>query len=93
MSQDSELFDQRAKVAADLAEHAVLDNVRERELRSAAAWSAMADRARRVEKSRQAAALARTQDRLQMQEAADLAAGQVAEIDDQGSDCHGLSAC
>lgn len=86
MSQDSELFDQRAKVAADLAENAVLDNVRERELRSAAAWSAMADRARRVEKSRQAAALAREHERQLLQGAADLAAEPAAESEDHGSE-------
>ncbi|MGC1269175.1 MAG: hypothetical protein WA842_01105 [Croceibacterium sp.] len=86
MSQDSDFFDQRAKDASELAGHAILDNVRDRELRSAAAWRAMADRARRVEKSRQAATLAREQDRLLLQEAADLAAEPVAESEDYGSE-------
>lgn len=90
MSQDSDFFDQRAKDASELAGNAILDNVRDRELRSAAAWRAMADRARRVEKSRQAATLAREQDRLLVQEAADLeaadlAAEPVAESEDHGS--------
>lgn len=61
MSQDSDFFDQRAKAASALAETAELDNVRVRELRSAAAWKAMADRARRIEKSRLQSALDREQ--------------------------------
>lgn len=66
MSQDSDFFDQRAKDASELASSAILDNVRDRELRSAAAWSAMADRARRVEKSRRAATLAKEEERAQI---------------------------
>lgn len=49
---DSETFAQRA--AACLAEHesATLDNVRERCLRAATAWTDMARRAERTEKAR-----------------------------------------
>lgn len=44
MSQTYEFYDQRARAAEAEAEKAVLDNVRERELRSAKAWRGMADR-------------------------------------------------
>jgi len=44
MSQTFEFYDERARAAETEAERAVLDNVRERELRSAKAWREMADR-------------------------------------------------
>ena len=44
MSQTFEFYDQRAKSAELEAERAQLDNVRDRELRSATAWRGMADR-------------------------------------------------
>ena len=44
MSQTFEFYDQRARAAEAEAEKALLDNVRERELRSAKAWRGMADR-------------------------------------------------
>jgi hypothetical protein len=44
MSQTYEFYDQRARAAESEAERSLLDNVRERELRSARAWRAMADR-------------------------------------------------
>ena len=44
MSQTFEFYDQRAKSAELEAERAQLDNVRDRELRSAKAWRGMADR-------------------------------------------------
>jgi hypothetical protein len=44
MSQTYEFYDQRARAAQTEADNAVLDNVRERELRSAKAWRGMADR-------------------------------------------------
>ena len=44
MSQTFDFYDERAKSAEAEAERAVLDNVRERELRSARAWRGMADR-------------------------------------------------
>jgi len=44
MSQTFEFYDQRARSAEAEADKAVLDNVRERELRSARAWRSMADR-------------------------------------------------
>lgn len=44
MSQTFEFYNERAKAAETEAERAVLDNVRERELRSAKAWRDMADR-------------------------------------------------
>jgi hypothetical protein len=45
MSQTYEFYDERARHAESEAQRAVLDNVRERELRSAKAWREMADRA------------------------------------------------
>jgi hypothetical protein len=47
-----EFCEARAKEAADEATCASLDNVRERALRSQAAWQAMADRATEVAKAR-----------------------------------------
>ena len=44
MSPTFEFYDQRAKSAELEAERAQLDNVRDRELRSAKAWRGMADR-------------------------------------------------
>ena len=44
MSQTFEFYDERAKAAEAEAERAVLDNVRDRELRSAKAWREMANR-------------------------------------------------
>jgi hypothetical protein len=44
MSQTFEFYDARARAAQDAADEAALDNVRERELRSAKAWRGMADR-------------------------------------------------
>lgn len=52
MSQTFEFYDQRCKAAEAEAERAVLDNVRERELRSAKAWREMADRALLIEAER-----------------------------------------
>ena len=44
MSQTFEFYDQRARDAEANADQAALDNVRDRELRSAKAWREMADR-------------------------------------------------
>ena len=44
MSQTFDFYDERARSAEAEAERAVLDNVREREMRSARAWRGMADR-------------------------------------------------
>jgi hypothetical protein len=52
MSQTFEFYDERARHAEAEANRAVLDNVRERELRSAKAWREMADRARQIEVGR-----------------------------------------
>jgi hypothetical protein len=52
MSISAEFAYERAKEAGQAAESAKLDNVRERELRSEAAWRAMADRAFKSEQSR-----------------------------------------
>jgi hypothetical protein len=47
-----EFCEARAREASDEATRAILDNVRERALRSQAAWQAMADRAGDVAKAR-----------------------------------------
>ena len=44
MSQTFEFYDRQAKAAEAEAKKAKLENVRQRELRSAAAWRSMADR-------------------------------------------------
>jgi hypothetical protein len=52
MSQTFEFYDQRARAAEAEAEKAVLENVRERELRSARAWRSMADRQKLIDAER-----------------------------------------
>jgi hypothetical protein len=52
MSQTFEFYDERARAAASAAEEAKLDNVRDRELRSAKAWRDMADRQLMIDKER-----------------------------------------
>jgi hypothetical protein len=52
MSLTTEFCEARAKEAGNEADRASLDNVRERALRSQAAWQAMADRANDVAKAR-----------------------------------------
>jgi hypothetical protein len=59
MSMNLEFLDERARAATAEAEQATLDNVRERALRSAAAWTEMADRARVIEHDRKLAAKVR----------------------------------
>jgi hypothetical protein len=49
---DRETYLARAAEALEAADAAILDNVRERCLRSAEAWNAMATRAERTEKMR-----------------------------------------
>ena len=49
---ESDTYTARATAAAADADAATLDNVRERCLRSAAAWDHMADRAQRTDKMR-----------------------------------------
>jgi hypothetical protein len=58
MSRDSEFFRANAAEASAQADAATLDNVRDRCLRSAAAWSAMAERSERIEQARNARAMA-----------------------------------
>lgn len=48
----------RAREAAEAASSAILDNVRDRELRSEAAWRAMMEQLQQVEKNRQQRATA-----------------------------------
>jgi len=61
MSQTFEFFDARAREAAADAEDATLDRVRERALRSEAAWRQMAIRAQVIEGERAKAAEARAE--------------------------------
>ncbi|MCB2077493.1 MAG: hypothetical protein KDE55_07320 [Novosphingobium sp.] len=53
MAQTIEFYEQRAEEAAQEARNAKLVNVRERALRSEAAWREMADRAIAVDKARE----------------------------------------
>lgn len=48
MSQTFEFYDARANEAADEAERATLDNVRERNLRAEKTWRGLAEQARKV---------------------------------------------
>lgn len=52
MHPDFQYCTNRAEEATAEADGAQLDNVRERALRSAAAWQAMADRASKIERER-----------------------------------------
>jgi hypothetical protein len=52
MSQTFEFYDARARESAAEAQTAVLDNVRDRALRSEATWRALADQARAVAEER-----------------------------------------
>ena len=61
MSQTFEFFDARATEAAIDAQEATLDRVRERALRSEAAWRQMAARAQLMEKERAKVAEARAE--------------------------------
>ena len=63
MSQTYDFYDQRAKAAKAEADNAVLDNVRDRELRSAKAWREMADRALLIEGERAKAEIYRAERR------------------------------
>lgn len=63
MSLSREFCDTRAQEAADAAAGATLANVRDRELRSEAAWRAMADRIRRTELAREAKQAERAADK------------------------------
>lgn len=49
-----EFCERRAGDAADAASHATLDNVRDRELRSEAAWLALASKVKTVKDGRKA---------------------------------------
>ncbi|WP_126174001.1 hypothetical protein [Altericroceibacterium xinjiangense] len=72
MSQTFEFYDIRAKESEAAAQNAGLAMVRERELRSAATWRGLADRAHQIERDRTKAEEARGERRAA--EAADLAA-------------------
>lgn len=74
MSQTFEFYDQRARDAEAQADQAVLDNVRDRELRSAKAWREMADRQLMIDAERVKAEAVRAERR-----AAELAAAEAIE--------------
>lgn len=61
MSLSFEFCQARADAAATAAQNATLDNVRDRELRSEAAWLEMANRLHAVQNSREQARLERAQ--------------------------------
>jgi hypothetical protein len=70
MSQTYEFYDERARAAQAEADRAVLDNVRERELRSAKAWRGMAERQLLVDAERVKADRERAERRAAEMEAA-----------------------
>ena len=80
MSQTFDFYDERARAAEAEADRAVLDNVRERELRSAKAWREMADRARMIEAGRIKADAIRAERRAAELEAAGVAAPEAAGV-------------
>lgn len=63
MSQSFEFYQERAEAAAKEATATTLENVRERALRSEAAWREMADRARETDRERKIADKARAERR------------------------------
>ena len=63
MSQTFEFYDARAREAAAEADAATLDNVRERNLRAAKTWRALADQAGKVQRDRHKAELDRAERR------------------------------
>jgi hypothetical protein len=73
MSQTFEFYDERARAAEDAADRADLDNVRERELRSARAWRGMADRQLQIDAERAKAEQIRAARRAAELEAAEAA--------------------
>ena len=73
MSQTFEFYDERARAAEDAADLAQLDNVRERELRSARAWRGMADRQLQIDAERAKAEQIRAARRAAELEAAEAA--------------------
>ena len=72
MSQTFDFYDTRARAAQIAADEAVLDNVRDRELRSAAAWRGMADRQLMIDAERVKADEIRTARRAAELEAAEV---------------------
>ncbi|AIT81952.1 hypothetical protein [Novosphingobium pentaromativorans] len=54
MSLTRTFCDERVRAATLAADQSILDNVRQRELRSAAAWQAMSDRIQKLETTRSA---------------------------------------
>ena len=63
MSQSVEFYEARAAEAAKEANASKLENVRERALRSEAAWRVMADRAQKIDQDRKVAAVERAERR------------------------------
>ena len=78
MSQTFEFYDERARAAENAAGEAMLDNVRDRELRSAKAWRDMADRQLMIDKERVKADAERSARR-----AAELEAVTIAQLAEQ----------
>ena len=71
MSQTFEFYAERAKAAEAAADQAQLDNVRDRELRSAKAWREMADRQLLIDSERAKAEVYRAERRAAELEAAE----------------------
>jgi hypothetical protein len=82
MSQTFNFYDARAKEAEAAADLADLDNVRERELRSAAVFRQLANQAQKVERDRRKADFERAERRAaEAEEAAVIAAARRADTE------------
>jgi len=73
MSQTFEFYAERARAAEVAADQALLENVRERELRSAKAWREMADRQLLIDSERAKAEVFRAERRAAELEATEAA--------------------
>ena len=82
MSQTFDFYDTRAREAEAAADRADLDNVRDRELRSAAVFRQLANQAQKVERDRRKAEAERVERRAaEAEEAAAIAASRRMEAD------------
>ncbi|CDO35413.1 MULTISPECIES: hypothetical protein [Novosphingobium] len=79
MSLTRTFCDERVRAATIAADQSSLDNVRERELRSAAAWQAMSDRIRKLEATRSARERAQLEARETAQSEEDSQEARIAE--------------
>lgn len=80
MAQTYEFYRERADAAANAADQATLENVRDRELRAEKTWRGLAEQARKVSEDREKAAREKAEQRAAEAEAAE------AEADTESED-------